>query len=327
VNQRVLGKMCLLVALATALGCSAENKTKSATSAAPSSLEPTQTLVIDGSSTVYPVTEAISEEFRSVQPKVRIKVGSSGTGAGFEKFAAGEIDISDASRPIKDAEREACKAKGIEFVEFMVAYDGLSIVVHPQNDWCDCLTVEQLKQLWQPESTVSKWSDLKPGWPDQPIQLYGPGTDSGTFDYFTEVIVGKAKSSRSDYNPSENDNVLVTGVSGNKYALGYFGYAYYEENKGRLKLLGVDAGNGNCIKPSLETVRGNTYKPLSRPLYIYVAKKSFQRPEVQAFVQFYIENAAKLVSEVGYVPIPADKDTENRQRLKDALAEASPAKS
>jgi phosphate transport system substrate-binding protein len=323
VIRRSLGSICVLAALASLTGCPSD---RGPTTTGGPVLESSQTLVIDGSSTVYPVTEAVAEEFWKVQPKIRFKVGSSGTGAGFEKFAAGETDISNASRPIKDSEREACQAKGVEFVEFMVAYDGLSVVVHPQNTWCDCLTVEQLKQLWQPESTVAKWSDLKPGWPEETIELYGPGTDSGTFDYFNEVINGDAKKSRSEFNASENDNVLVTGVAGNRFALGYFGYAYYEENKERLKLLGIDGGDGNCIQPSLETVRGSTYKPLSRPLYIYVSKKAFARPEVQAFVKFYVESAAELVSEVGYMPVPAEVAAENRKRLNDALAEFAAAK-
>jgi phosphate transport system substrate-binding protein len=185
--------------------------------------------------------------------------------------------------------------------------------------------VEQLKRLWQPESSVTKWSDLKPGWPDEEIQLYGPGTDSGTFDYFNEVINGDSKKSRSDYSPSENDNVLVTGVAGNKFALGYFGFAYYEENKSRLKLLGVDNGSGECIQPSLETVRGNIYKPLSRPLYVYVTKKAMQRPEVREFIKFYVANTAKLSAEVGYVPVPEDVSKTNQQRLADALAEVTSA--
>jgi phosphate transport system substrate-binding protein len=278
---------------------------------------------VDGSSTVYPVTEAVVEEFRGVNPGVRLTVGFSGTGAGFKKFTVGEIDISDASRPIKDSEIEACKQNGIEFVEFMVAYDGLSVIVNPANDWCDCLTVDQLKQLWQPESTINKWSELNPAWPDERIQLYGPGTDSGTFDYFTEVVVGELKKSRSDYSPSEDDNVLVTGVAGDKFSLGYFGYAYYEENKDRLKLLGIDDAGGNCIKPSLETVRNGAYKPLSRPLYIYVNKSALRRPEVRQFVKYYVENAVKLAGEVGYVPVPDDVDSANRQRLSEALADGS----
>jgi phosphate transport system substrate-binding protein len=240
-----------------------------------------------------------------------------------KKFAAGEIDICNASRPIKDTERDACKAAGIEFVEFQVAYDGLSITVNPQNDWCDCLTVEQLKTLWQPESTVQKWSDLNPDWPSERIQLYGAGTDSGTFEYFTEAIVGEPRKSRSDYSANEDDNVLVTGVAESKYALGYFGYAYYAENQDRLKLVGIDRGDGKCIKPSMETVRDGTYRPLSRPLFIYVSKKSLQRPEVRAFTKFYVENAPQLSAERKYVAVPDAIDAENRRVLQEALAAAA----
>jgi phosphate transport system substrate-binding protein len=288
---------------------------------------PATTLEIDGSSTLYPITEAVAEEFRRDHANVRITVGLSGTSAGFKQFSEGKIDISDASRPIKEAEIAACKANGIEYVEFKVAFDGLSVIVNPENTWCDCLTVEQLKQLWQPESTINKWSDLNPMWPDESIKLYGPGTDSGTFDYFTEVIVGKAKSSRSDYSPSEDDNVLVTGVAGDKFALGYFGFAYYEENKTRLKLLGVDNGDGKCLKPSLESVRDNSYKPLSRPLYIYVTKKALARPEVREFMTFYLEHAGKLSEEVGYVPLPTAEAQASQIQLKEVLAEVKPAES
>ena len=279
---------------------------------------------IDGSSTVYPITEAVAEDFKTEQPSVRVTVGLSGTSGGMKKFVVGEIDICDASRPIKEAEIAACKANGIEYVELQVAFDGLSVVVNPENDWVDCITVEQLKSLWQPESTVQKWSDLNPDWPSEPIKLYGPGTDSGTFEYFTEAIVGEARKSRGDYSPSEDDNMLVTGVSGGKYALGYFGYAYYEENKDRLKVLGIDNGDGNCVKPSVEAVRDGTYKPLSRPLYIYVNTKALQRPEVHAFVEFYIANASKLAEEVGYVAVPDDVDATNREVLESTIKATTP---
>jgi phosphate transport system substrate-binding protein len=279
---------------------------------------------IDGSSTVYPITEAVAEEFKAVQPNVRVTVGLSGTSGGMKKFVVGEIDICDASRPIKEAEIAACKEHNIEYIELQVAFDGLSVVVNPENDWVDCITVEQLKSLWQPESTVQKWSDLNPEWPSEPIKLYGPGTDSGTFEYFTEAIVGEARKSRGDYSPSEDDNMLVTGVSGGKYALGYFGYAYYEENKDRLKLLGIDNGDGNCIQPSVEAVRNGTYKPLSRPLYIYVNKKALARPEVRAFVEFYVENANKLAAEVGYVATPDEVHAKNHEVLDAALKGSTP---
>jgi phosphate transport system substrate-binding protein len=280
---------------------------------------------IDGSSTVYPITEAVAEEFRNEKPGVRVTVGLSGTSGGMKKFVAGEIDICDASRPIKEPEIAACQAAGVEYIELQVAFDGLSVVVNPENDWVDCMTVEQLKALWQPESTVEKWSDLKPEWPSEPIKLYGPGTDSGTFEYFTEAIVGEARKSRSDYSPSEDDNMLVTGVAGGKYALGYFGYAYYEENKDRLKLLSIDNGDGNCVQPSVEAVRNGTYKPLSRPLFIYVNKKSLEKPEIRAFVEFYVAHANKLAADVGYVAVPDDVDVKNREVLDTALKGIKPA--
>lgn len=279
---------------------------------------------VDGSSTVLRISEAVVEEFRKEQPGVRITVGRAGTGGGFKKLSHGEIDICDASRPIKEEEQKACEANGIEFVELEIAFDGLSVVVNPKNDWCDCLTVEQLKALWQPESAVSKWSDLNPVWPERQIKLYGPGTDSGTFDYFTEAIVGKAGSSRSDYSPSEDDNSLVTGVAGDADALCYFGMAYYEENQDRLKALGIDPGDGNCVKPSQETVRNHTYKPLSRPLFIYVRKSALERPEVRSFVKFYLDNVSKLVEVVGYVPLPDDVLDKSKQTFGDVTASLGP---
>ncbi|QDU48247.1 PstS family phosphate ABC transporter substrate-binding protein [Gimesia panareensis] len=274
---------------------------------------------IDGSSTVYPVSEAVAEEFRAVQPKVRVTVGFSGTGGGMKKFIAGEVDICDASRAMKEKEATACKEKGIEFIELSVSFDGLAVIVNPKNTWCDCLTVGQLKELWRPESGVKQWKDLDPKWPAKDIKLYGPGTDSGTFDYFTEAIVGESKASRADYTASEDDNVLVTGVSEDADALGYFGYAYYEENKDKLKLLAVDGGKG-CTKPSLETVRNNTYQPLSRPLFIYVRKSALERPEVVAFVKFYMENAAALSKDVGYVPVSEEVQKKNMETLNGALS-------
>jgi phosphate transport system substrate-binding protein len=278
---------------------------------------------VDGSSTVGPVTQAVAEEFRKERPNVRVIVGISGTGGGFKKFSMGETDISDASRPIKDSEKEACAKNGVEYIELQVAFDGLAVLVNPQNDWCDCLTVEQLKAIWQPESAVNKWSDLNPDWPDEKFDLYGPGTDSGTFDYFTEAIMGEARSSRSDYTPSEDDNMLVTGIAEEKYALGYFGYAYYAENKDKLKLLGIDPGDGNCVKPSEQTVNDHSYHPLSRPLYIYVSKKSLQRPEVRAFVEYYLSNAAKLAPEVGYVAVPMDIAVNNQRVFDEATGESA----
>ncbi len=272
------------------------------------SAEPGGIVAIDGSSTVYPITEAVAEEFRG--KGVRVTIGVSGTGGGFKKFCAGETAISDASRPIKRSEREKCKAHGIDFVELPVAYDGIAVVVNPANDWVDHFTVEELKRLWEPaaQGKVLKWSQIRQGWPDEEIHLFGPGVDSGTYDYFTKAIVGKEHASRGDYTSSEDDNVLVQGVAGDKYALGYFGYAYYAENAGKLKVVPIDDGNeangAGPVAPSPETVAKGTYQPLSRPIFIYVSSEHLKRPEVVQFVEFYLQQAPKLVPEVGYIPLP-----------------------
>jgi phosphate transport system substrate-binding protein len=257
----------------------------------------------DGSSTVFPISEAMAEEFRTAEPGVRVTVGISGTGGGFKRFTAGETDISNASRPIDPAEAETAKANGIEYIELPVAFDGLSILVHPGNDFVTSLTVAELKRMWEPESTVRRWSDVRPNWPSREIHLYGPGTDSGTFDYFTQAINGKEKASRADFSASEDDNVLVQGISGDADALGYFGFAYYAENKERLKLVAVDGGSGPVL-PSPSTILDGSYQPLSRPVFIYVSAKAAARPEVQAFVRFYLTQAKSLVEQVGYVPLP-----------------------
>jgi phosphate transport system substrate-binding protein len=263
------------------------------------------TVSLDGSSTVFPISEAVAEEFLSEQPRVRVTVGISGTGGGFKKFLAGETDINDASRPIKSKELELAAQRGIEFLELPVAYDGLSVVINKENSWVDHLSVNELKKIWQPGSTVRSWSDIRPDWPDQPIRLYGPGSDSGTFDYFTETINGKSGASRPDYTASEDDNALVRGISGDVYALGYFGFAYYAANMDKLKLVPVDSGGGNGpVAPSAETINSGTYEPLSRPIFIYIRKKAVARPEVRAFVEFYIRNAAELATEVGYIQLP-----------------------
>jgi phosphate transport system substrate-binding protein len=265
---------------------------------------------IDGSSTVYPVTEAVAEEFQNATAQnVKVTVGISGTGGGFKRFARGEIDISDASRPILKDELAAAAANGVDFVELPVCFDALTVVVNPKNDWVDSITIDDLKKMWEPaaEGKVKKWSDVRPEWPHESLLLYGPGTDSGTFDYFTEAVVGKAKSSRTDFTPSEDDNTLVQGVEGNPGALGYFGYAYYEPNKKRLKALKViPPGKDQGVEPSAETVISGAYAPLSRPLFIYLSSKSGQRPEVKKFVEFYIKNVPALAAEVKYVPLPAD---------------------
>jgi phosphate transport system substrate-binding protein len=273
-------------------------------------------IAIDGSSTVFPLTEAVAEEFRKTQPGVRVTVGISGTGGGFQKFCNGELDIADASRPISSSEQEACRAKSIEYVELPVAIDGLSIVVSQQNTWANCMTVAELKQLWEPEATgtVMRWNQIRPDWPDLPVRLYGPGTDSGTFDYFTEVIVGRARASRSDFTASEDDNVLVQGVSGDQYSLGYFGYAYYQENRNRLKVVQVDGGNG-CVTPSNETILGGSYKPLSRPIFIYPSRAALQKPEVLEFTRFYLQKGPDLVTQVGYIKQQANVYAEGLRKL------------
>lgn len=272
-------------------------------------------IAIDGSSTVFPISEAVAEEFMAANAGVNVTVGVSGTGGGFSRFCAGETAISNASRPIKDEEIAACEAAGIEYIELPVAYDALTIVVNAENDWAESLTIEELKTLWQPEAegTITTWSQVRDGFPDQPINLYGPGTDSGTFDYFTEAIVGEAGASRADYTASEDDNVLVQGVVNDTNALGYFGFAYYEANTDTLKAVAIDGGDGP-VAPTRENVENGTYQPLSRPLFIYVNAEAAQRPEIQQFVQFYLENP-DLVAEVGYVPLPAEAYTLAQQKF------------
>lgn len=267
-----------------------------------------QIVKIDGSSTVFPVTEAVAEEFqKSKKGKVKVTVGIAGTGGGFKKFCRGETDISNASRPILKSEIEDCKKSGVQFIELPVAYDALTVIVNPKNDWVKSLNVPDLKKMWEPaaQGKVSAWNQVRSEWPSNPLKLFGPGADSGTFDYFTEAIVGKAKSSRGDFTASEDDNVLVQGVVNDRNALGYFGFAYYIENQAKLKAVAIDGGKGP-VAPSPKTVEDGTYQPLSRPIFIYVSKKSLDsKPEVKEFVDFYLKNAAKLVKDVKYVALPA----------------------
>ncbi len=257
---------------------------------------------IDGSSTVFPVTQAVAEEFRKEQSDVQVNVAVSGTGGGFKRFTVGETDISNASRPIKDSEAEAAAANGIEFIEMRIGTDGLSVMVNTENDFVECLTVGELNEVWKPGSTINNWQDVRSGFPDQRLRLYGPDTDSGTFDYFTEEINGDAQVSRADYTASADDNVLVQGIAGDRGSLGYFGYAYYQENKDSLKVIGIDDGDG-CVVPESSTIEDGSYKPLSRPLFIYVNVASFQKPEVLAFVEYYMDNGYQLTGEEGYVPV------------------------
>jgi phosphate transport system substrate-binding protein len=268
-----------------------------------------QVIQADGSSTVYPITEAVAEEFQKANPGTKVTVGISGTGGGFQKFCRDEIDIADASRPIKATEVEACGKAGVQFVEIPVAYDGLAIVVHPKNTWASSMTVAEVKKLWEPaaQGKITRWSHIREGWPDREIHLFGAGVDSGTFDYFTEAIVGKEGQSRGDYTSSEDDNVIVQGVTGDEFSLGYFGYAYYEENKDKLKLVPIDDGNDangkGAIAPSPDTVKDGTYAPLSRPVFVYPRVKSLDRAEIRSFLDFYLTKGNALVREVGYIPL------------------------
>ncbi|HET6467227.1 MAG TPA: PstS family phosphate ABC transporter substrate-binding protein [Geminicoccaceae bacterium] len=277
-----------------------------------------ETVRIDGSSTVYPVTEAVAEEFQAARRgEVRVTVGISGTGGGFKKFCRGETDISNASRPILRSEMEACRAAGIGFIELPVAFDALAVVVNPANDWVDTMTVDELKTIWEPEAqgVVMRWNQVRPDWPDQELTLYGAGADSGTFDYFTEAVVGKAKASRGDFTASEDDNILVQGVSGDRSALGFFGFAYVHENPGKLKTVKIVNPDGEAVEPSMEHVMDGSYNPLSRPLFLYVSTQALERPEVQEFVQFYLAEGAALAEEVGYTPLPGEAYRLVRERL------------
>jgi len=268
-----------------------------------------QVIKIDGSSTVYPITEAVAEEFQKAKKNaIKVTVGISGTGGGFKKFCRDETDISDASRPITAKEMEDCKAAGVQYIEMPVAFDALTVVVNPKNAFLKQASVEEMKTLWEPaaQGKVMKWNQVNPAWPDAPVKLFGAGADSGTFEYFTEAMVGKAKSSRGDYTASEDDNVLVQGVSRDVNAIGYFGYAYYAENKAKLRALPiVNPKTGKAVEPSAANVENGTYAPLSRPIFIYVKAKSLEKPEVKEFVEFYMKNGAALTKEVKYVPLPA----------------------
>ena len=272
----------------------------------------------DGSSTVGPITQAVAEDFNAEAEGVEISVDISGTGGGFERFCNGETDIQNASRDIAEDEVTLCGENGVDYYKFEVAYDGLSVVVNPDNDWVTCITTDELAAMWGADSTADSWNDVNPEWPDQPLTLYGPGTDSGTYDYFVEEILGDA-GSRSDFTPSEDDNVLVEGVAGDENALAFFGYSYYEQNSDRLKLLEVDSGSG-CVAPSPETVQDLSYTPLSRPLYVFVNAESLTRPEVQEFTRFMVANANTLAPEVGYVASPNQVYVDDQSKLEAAIA-------
>jgi len=278
-----------------------------------------QMIKIDGSSTVFPITEAMAEDFQSsTKGKVRVTVGISGTGGGFKKFCRGETDISDASRPITKKEMDACREAGIQYYELPVAFDALTVVINPQNTWIKTLTPAELKKMWEPaaQNKIKTWKQVNPAWPDQPLKLFGPGADSGTFDYFTEAVNGKSKASRGDFTASEDDNVLVQGVARDVNALGYFGFAYYVENQDKLKAVPIAPAAGKtAVEPSMESVINGSYQPLSRPIFIYVNSKSYERPEIKQFIEFYMKHADALVREVKYVPLPPKAYAYNLQHL------------
>ena len=333
INRSVVSFVAGVTLAATLASCSGGSDTKpTATSA--SSPATTQTtaakdpaatasklsgnITIDGSSTVAPVSKAVAEDFAKSNPGVKVPVGTSGTGGGFKKFCAGDTDISNASRPIKSKEAEDCKKAGVEFIELPVAIDGLTVVVNKENTWAKCLTTAELKTIWSPESEgkVTNWNQVRPDFPNEPLALFGAGADSGTFDYFTEAINKKSKVIRKDYQPSEDDNITIKGVQGSKSAMGFFGVAYFEENAKTLNAVEVDGGKG-CVAPTAENINSGKYTPLSRPLFIYVSKKSLARPEVKAFVDYYYKDL-KVVKEVGYVPLPADAMPKILERVSSA---------
>lgn len=299
----------LIVVAVLAAGCSKKKEADEGRAEGGAALS--GSVRVDGSSTVFPISEAVAEEFQQVERNVRVTVGISGTGGGFKKLCAGEVEIANASRPIKPSEVELCSKSGMTYIELPIAYDGIAMVVNPKNDWATSITVPELRKIWEPEAQgkVMKWSDVREGWPDRELRLYGAGVDSGTYDYFTEAVVGREHASRGDYTSSEDDNVIVQGVSNDVNALGFFGFAYYAENRDKLRALPIDdlvADNGEgAIPPTVETIRDGTYQPLSRPVFIYVSAKALEQPQVKAFVDFYLKNAADLVGEVGYVPLPA----------------------
>ena len=296
--------ICLPVVIGLTIACS--------TNSDPSGLS--GTIEIDGSSTVYLVSEAVAEDFSLIHGDVRVNVGISGTGGGFKRFVAGETDISDASRPIEDNEAAKAAANGVEYHEFLVGTDGITVVLNKSIDFVDCLSVSELRDIWEPGSVVNNWNQIRSSFPNRPISLYGPDTDSGTFDYFTEAINGESQASRSNYTYSPHDDTLVRSVSIDDNAMGYFGYAYYAENSKILKLLAIDSGYG-CVKPTLETIASGSYSPLSRPLYIYVNARSLERTEMKSFVQFYMENASRLLKEVNYIPLPDTAYFANLERI------------
>jgi phosphate transport system substrate-binding protein len=316
-TYRVAATAVTLAACLSLAACGGADAGESSSSSGGSGEALSGTVNIDGSSTVFPLAEAAAELFQEEQPDVRVTVGQSGTGGGFQKFCSGETDISNASRPIDDEEIAACESGGVSYQDLQVANDALTVVVNAENDWATCLTVDQLKAIWAPGSTVSNWNQVDPSFPDEPLQLFGPGTDSGTFDYFTDEINGEEGASRTDYSPSEDDNVTVQGVTGSVGALGYFGYTYFEENQDALKAVEIDSGEG-CVAPSAQTAQDGSYTPLSRPLFIYPSGEAMEsKPEVAAFVEYVVENNQLIAEEALFIPLNSEQET----ALQSALAE------
>jgi phosphate transport system substrate-binding protein len=278
------------------------------------------TIVADGSSTVSPFTTRAAESFQQENPDTNVTVGISGTGGGFERFCADETDLSDASRPIEEDEAKACADAGIEYVEIPVANDALTVIVNSENDWATCITSDELERMWEPGSKMSTWRDVRTNYPDEPLRLYGPGTDSGTFDFFTGAIVGEEGSSRADYQASEDDNVTVEGVAGERGGLGYLGFSYFEENQGRLKALAVDGGDG-CVEPNEPNAQSGAYKPLSRPLFIYVKRNSLERPEVEAFMRHVLDNEPTIADDAQFVPLTNEQLASAKSTLEDAVGQ------
>jgi phosphate transport system substrate-binding protein len=323
-HERLLIAVVALLVLGLAAGCGGGRGGDDEAGAEPAT---TQTsgggadlsgrIEADGSSTVAPFTTAAAEGFQRQNAGVQVTVGVSGTGGGFERFCRGETDLSNASRAIKEEEDVLCRENGVEHVEFQVANDALTVVVNTANDWVDCLTVEQLKKIWEPGSKITNWNQVDPSFPDQRLRLFGAGTDSGTFDYFTDVIVGEEGASRSDYSATEDDNVTVQGVSGDEGALGYFGFSYFEENQGTLKALAIDGGDG-CVEPSVENAQNGSYAPLARPLFVYAKTESFERAEVEAFVQYILDNVTEVAEAAKFVPLTEDQLEKARRDFEDA---------
>jgi phosphate transport system substrate-binding protein len=304
----VVARMAIVIGAALATGCGKSSDDGNEV----------KLIRIEGSSTVFPIAEAVAEEFQSVgNNRVRVTVGLSGTGGGFKKLCRGDTDIANASRPILTNEMEKCRAAGIQYIELPVAFDAITVVVNPANDWVKTLSVEDLKKMWEPaaQGQITHWNQVRPEWPDTRLMLFGPGADSGTFDYFTEAVAHKAKASRGDYTASEDDNVLVQGVENNKNALGYFGFAYYAAHKDRMRAIAIER-NGSAVLPSIETVTDGSYQPLSRPLFIYVNAAAIQRPEIRKFVEFYLSEGPKLVQEVGFVPLPPEASSATLEHLR-----------